>query len=260
MQIFNKDTTSRIKISVIVPTLNEEKYIGNLLKSLTYQTFKNFEVIVVDGGSSDRTIQIAEKYGAKVIVKPRLKEFSSRNVGAEIAYGEILLFTSADVIFYPTTLEKLYEKINKCKLGGLCGFGRVYDAPLWGVIEYYFYYSIVWLLTRCVKYFRSSTNFMAVRKKGFFEIGGFQDRIEGDGIFSNLFTQRYKVKFINGKNYFLVSGRRMRKLGFFGFNIHFLYVIEVILPFLSETRILKYFKDLSFLHRIKEKFSVKRHK
>jgi glycosyltransferase involved in cell wall biosynthesis len=256
--MFNKDTTSKVKISVIIPTLNEEKYLGNLLKSLTYQTFKNFEVIVVDGGSSDGTIQIAEKYDARVIVKPGLKEFSSRNVGAEMASGEILLFTSADVIFYPTALERLYGSINRCKLDGLCGFGRIYDAPLWGVIEYYFYYSIVWLLTRFLKYFRSSTNFMAVKKKGFFDIGGFQDRIEGDGVFSNLFTQRYKVKFINGRDYFLVSGRRMRKLGFLGFNIHFLYVIEVILPFLSDTKILKYFKELSFLHRIREKFPVKR--
>ena len=55
------------KISVIIPALNEEKYIRHSLDGLSHQTFKDFEIIVVDSNSKDRTRQIAKKY-AKVIV------------------------------------------------------------------------------------------------------------------------------------------------------------------------------------------------
>jgi cellulose synthase/poly-beta-1,6-N-acetylglucosamine synthase-like glycosyltransferase len=56
-----------VKISVIIPALNEEKYILNSLEGLKKQSFKDFEVIVSDGGSSDRTREIARKY-ARVII------------------------------------------------------------------------------------------------------------------------------------------------------------------------------------------------
>jgi hypothetical protein len=138
--------TCRLKnpqISVIIPTLNEERYIRNLLISLKNQSFKNFEVIIVDGGSSDKTVQVAEAFGARIIVKPKLKEFPSRNEGAKVASGEILLFTGADIIMLPKALEMILTEFEQNKLDGLCAFGRIYDAPLWGKIEYYFYYSLL---------------------------------------------------------------------------------------------------------------------
>ena len=69
------------EISVIIPALNEQKYIGNPLGGLKSQTFKDFETIVVDGGSKDRTVSIARK-SAKVIVCREKGVSAARNRGA----------------------------------------------------------------------------------------------------------------------------------------------------------------------------------
>ena len=55
------------EISVIIPAMNEEKYIGFPLKGFKNQSFRNFEIVVVDGGSKDNTVKISKRYGAKVL-------------------------------------------------------------------------------------------------------------------------------------------------------------------------------------------------
>ncbi len=84
------------KISVIVPAINEEKYIMNLFQGLSDQTFKDFEVIVVDGGSKDRTVEIAKKNNAKVIMEKKKGIGIARNTGAAKSRGSILVFLDAD--------------------------------------------------------------------------------------------------------------------------------------------------------------------
>ena len=57
-----QQTISIPAISIIIPTYNAEKYIGELFESLLYQTFKDFEMILIDDCSTDRTIEIIERY------------------------------------------------------------------------------------------------------------------------------------------------------------------------------------------------------
>jgi len=237
------------QISVIVPTLNEEEHIRNLLFSLKNQSFRDFEVIVVDGGSSDKTIEEVKEFDAMALVRPKMKEFPSRNEGAKIARGRILLFTGADVIMLPNTLEKVVNEIDENDLDGLCAFGGVYDAPLWGKLEYYFYYILLRLKTNFTKDFHGSTNFMAVRKDEFVKSQGFPDRIDADGFFLNSFAKNRKVKFLNGSKSVMVSGRRMKKMGFVNFNFHFFYVLDSILPFIENWRILKILERKSVEYR-----------
>ena len=85
-------------VSVVVPTRNEEHALEKLLKSLKKQTYKNYELIVVDGGSTDDTAGVAKKYGAKVI-----KEYgkykspaNARNIGVEKAKGDIIIVFDCD--------------------------------------------------------------------------------------------------------------------------------------------------------------------
>jgi len=236
--------------SIIIPTLNEEKFIGNLLRSLKNQTSKNFEVIIVDGGSSDRTLRIAQEYNVKTIVKPNTPEFESRNIGRKIAKGEILLFTSADIIFRRDTIQKITRKFEKDdSLGAICGPGSLYNAPLWTKIEYTTYYALLRMWVRITKDFHGSTNFMAVRKKNFDRVGGFKNRIDADGNFLNNLGKRKKVKFISTS--VLVSGRRAGKMGFIRFNIHFLYILDIFFPFLRETKLIDFLKNTSLSYRFK---------
>jgi glycosyltransferase involved in cell wall biosynthesis len=83
-------------VSVIVPALNEEKYIGYVFDGLKAQTFRDFETIVVDGGSKDRTREIARRNGARVVVERRKGIGRARNSGAKVARGDVLVFLDAD--------------------------------------------------------------------------------------------------------------------------------------------------------------------
>ena len=88
-------------VSIIVPTLEEEGNIGKCLESLTHLDYDNKEIIVVDGGSKDKTVEIAKKFDVKIIIDENLpdgwigKSYGC-NVGYQAAKGDILLFTDAD--------------------------------------------------------------------------------------------------------------------------------------------------------------------
>lgn len=239
------------RISVIVPTLNEEKNIQNLLDSLEKQTLRDFEVIVVDGGSTDGTATIASKYNSKVVVEEGMPEFSSRNIGAKLAEGEILLFTCADVIFPGALLQKVDQNFRDWELIALTGPDFPTDSLL-AEIEYGVYNFARFIFSsfpRPSKRFSTSTNFLAVRKMAFEKTGGFVSNINGDGELGKQLCEMGKVKFSNTTNV-TISARRFSKMGFFKFNSHYLYVLENFFPSLSKTSFLRNLKNKSgSIHR-----------
>ena len=100
-----------VKISIIIPTLNEEQYLPKLLNSIKIQSFKDYEVIVADAGSKDKTKSIAKKFGAKV-VKGGMPAVG-RNYGAKFAKGEFLFFFDADVKIPKNFLKDAYEELEE---------------------------------------------------------------------------------------------------------------------------------------------------
>jgi cellulose synthase/poly-beta-1,6-N-acetylglucosamine synthase-like glycosyltransferase len=100
--------SGKVAISVIVPALNEEKYIGNVFEGLRGQTFRDFETIVVDGNSKDRTREIARKH-ARVVMERREGIGRARNTGAKAARGDILVFLDADTKPSRKLLETYYN-------------------------------------------------------------------------------------------------------------------------------------------------------
>ncbi len=88
------------KTSIIVRTFNEEKHLGNLLQSIKNQNYSDYEVLVVDSGSTDRTLDIAEKFSAKIIeIKSRDFTFGySLNIGCQNARGEYIVMVSAHAL------------------------------------------------------------------------------------------------------------------------------------------------------------------
>ena len=96
-------------LSIIIPTLNEEDYLPLLLESIKKQDFKNYEIIVADAGSKDKTKKIAKNYGCRIAVGGSVAR--GRNQGAKIAKGDLFLFIDADM-FFPS-VEFLTELINK---------------------------------------------------------------------------------------------------------------------------------------------------
>lgn len=104
-------------ISIVIPTYNEEKRIGALLRSIKDQTYKDYEVIVSDSESKDKTVEIAESYEAKVIRGKKEGVAVGRNVGACAAEGSILLFLDADTKIDPDFLQKHVKTFEDKKLG-----------------------------------------------------------------------------------------------------------------------------------------------
>jgi len=102
------------KISVITPTKNEEKNIQRLLKSLKKQTFQDFEIIVVDNFSKDKTLEIASKFTKKIFQAGRERS-SQRNFGIKKAEGKYILFLDADMILEPDVLSQCYQLMENDK-------------------------------------------------------------------------------------------------------------------------------------------------
>lgn len=95
-------------VSVIIPTFNYDKFIGEALKSVFEQTLKDFEIIVIDDGSTDNTKEIVESFGEKVryFYQPRKGPASARNKGIRESKGVFVAFLDADDVWLPTKLEK----------------------------------------------------------------------------------------------------------------------------------------------------------
>jgi len=103
-------------VSVIIPTYNEEGAIDACLESLSKQTFKDLEVIVVDDGSTDETLFKIK--GVRLFKQEHKGPGAARNLGAKEAKGEIFVFVDADMTFEPDFIEKLVEPILSGKTKG----------------------------------------------------------------------------------------------------------------------------------------------
>jgi len=103
-----------VKLSIIIPTYNEEKYLQKLLESIKSQSFTDYEIIVADAESTDNTRKIAESFGCKIIDGGL--PGTGRNNGAKIASGEYLLFLDADAVLTEDYLESAITEFDEKNL------------------------------------------------------------------------------------------------------------------------------------------------
>ncbi|MEK7188860.1 MAG: glycosyltransferase family 2 protein [Patescibacteria group bacterium] len=105
-----------MKVSVIIPAYDEEMVIGECLKSLSKQSYKNTEVIVVDDGSTDKTLEkvslFTNHYSLVTVLRQKhLGAGAARNLGVKKATGDILVFVDADMTFDKNFISKLIKPI-----------------------------------------------------------------------------------------------------------------------------------------------------
>lgn len=99
-----------MKLTIILPTYNNQKTLDECLKSIFCQKFpkKDFEVLLIDGGSDDKTLEIAKKYPVKILHNEKRVEEAARILGINIAKGKIIGFVDADnVLVGNDWLEKM---------------------------------------------------------------------------------------------------------------------------------------------------------
>jgi len=108
-------------VSIVIPVYNCEKYIGTCIESITNQSYKNLEIIIINDGSSDRSGEIIkEKYAADPRVKYIEKENEgvsiTRNLGIELSSGELITFIDGDDFIASTFIESALNYINEYNL------------------------------------------------------------------------------------------------------------------------------------------------
>lgn len=106
------------KISIIVPVYQVEKYIGQCIESIINQTFKNFELILIDDGSKDKSGNICDEYAKRdkrihVVHTENKGAASARNKGLDLATGEYIAFVDGDDYLAENMLDKLYKVITQ---------------------------------------------------------------------------------------------------------------------------------------------------
>ena len=125
-----------MKVSIIVPIYKTEKYLKRTLDSLTNQTLDEVEIICVNDGSPDNSLQILKEYKEKyadknivIIDKKNEGVWKARIDGIKVATGEYIAFTDSDDYVEPDFVEKLYNnaKENSADIA-ICGFKRIDDS------------------------------------------------------------------------------------------------------------------------------------
>jgi glycosyltransferase involved in cell wall biosynthesis len=118
-------------VSVIIPVRNAETKIGSCLNAVFSQSYKPCEVIVVDGHSGDRTVEIASRYPAKIVYENYGTTGGARQVGLENSKGEYVAFTDADCIPEKNWLENLIKNFNE-SMAGVGGGVKNIGEGIWG--------------------------------------------------------------------------------------------------------------------------------
>jgi glycosyltransferase involved in cell wall biosynthesis len=209
-------TVAATDISVIVPTLNEEKYLPRCLKSLVNQTWdRPFEVLVVDGGSTDETVRVAKRYADKVLVKPKSPVGAARNLGAKAARGDILAFIDADTIANPQWLSSVDEAFRENPtIVGLTGPTLPYDGHLSDSITYRLWTIYLQRLLLYLEMPHVIGFNCAYRRGPFLSVGGFDENsVMSEDIKLAHKIRRYGKITFEKEMSALTSARRFRRYG-----------------------------------------------
>ena len=125
--------TGKIKISVIIPVYNTGTFLKECVDSVLNQTCRDFELLLIDDGSTDGSSEICDKFAkidkrVKVFHKKNAGVSSARNLGLEKANGEFVTFVDSDDFIKPSYLQKLCDsiEISGCDIA-ICGFQAVND-------------------------------------------------------------------------------------------------------------------------------------
>jgi glycosyltransferase involved in cell wall biosynthesis len=164
-------------ISVVVPTYNEEKNIENCLKSLLNQSLpkKEYEIIVVDGQSKDKTVKIAKKYADKVVQQKSKGVGGARNDGVDVSKGEIIATTDADCIIPENWLEKIKRSFENKKVVLVTGNIKFIDPGLYYQLLTKMSAILWWTIYKLNLSICCSGVNISFRKNEFCKVGGFKN-------------------------------------------------------------------------------------
>jgi len=167
-----------MEISVIIPAHNEETSIGKCLRSIRENDFKGeYEIIVVDSCSQDKTVEIAKKYADKVIVKKTSGPGAARNIGVKESNGDIVAFTDADTMVEKNWLSIIARDFSDPEVVGVGGILKPLDPRLIDKIMFKINSDLWYRFTAKFGFYQLGTPNCAYRKEAFLKVGGFNEKL-----------------------------------------------------------------------------------
>lgn len=192
-------------VSIIIPTLNSAQFLPRTLDSVFAQTYKNIEVILVDGGSTDETINIATKYNLRII-KTDGERSVQKNLGAQNAKGEYLYFVDSDFILNENIVS---ECIDKSVGIDMIAVHNTSDPTV-------SFWSRVRKFERdLLKYDRDNISPRFLKKSAFESVNGFNAKLvagEDYDIYNRLLAKNFKLGFIDAEEMHLGEPKNIREI------------------------------------------------
>lgn len=188
-------------ISIVVPNLNEEKFLGKFLGSLAAQSFTDFEIIIVDGGSTDGSRYVVDKFQEQHPEISIIKLLNCkrnigfiRNLGSSCARGELLFHTSSDVILDPWILAQVSLIFQENPgLISLTARTKPISSRILPHIAYQGFDLLRWFFTKLpgsLKKYRPGGNCFVILTDVFRKVGGFPEVcINEDGLLGQKLDQ-----------------------------------------------------------------------
>jgi rSAM/selenodomain-associated transferase 2 len=223
-----------MRISVIVPAFNEEKSIAATLMEL--QCLKPEEIIIVDGGSSDRTREICQRFGVELYLSRRGRA-RQMNFGAQRAGGDVLLFLHADTRLPPSAFEDIRAALQDRRvLGGRFDLQLDSPRPLLKLIGF-----MISLRSRLSKV-GTGDQAIFVRREVFAELGGYPDiPLMEDVAFSRALKRRGAVACLHSR--VVSSARRWEMDGIWRTVVKMWILKTLYLLGISPIRLKRYYGD-----------------
>ena len=238
------------KISVVVPAYNEEKYLPQCLVALKTQEFNPpYEIIVVDNNSQDKTKEIAQKFGVRVVFEKQKGVIFAKQKGLLSAKAEIVAVCDADTKPPKNWLSVIYQSLNKKEVVGVGGPVIAFNGPSWHKKYLNLSFSLVKTLSQIKKeaiYVMGSN--VAFKKKALLYFGGYDVRISmGEDEWGLLKKLKKMGKVIfNPQLINYASGRRANKGVFylFFYELPIKYLLNYCLSSIFKRQLLPSFADI----------------
>lgn len=225
-----------MKLSIIIPTLNEEAAIGALLQYLKRHTSTGTEIIVADGGSSDKTCTIVKQKEARLLHCRQKGRSSQMNEGAAASTGDILYFLHADT-YPPATFETHIHRAVQQGTGSGC-FRLRFDFPHW------FLRLNAWFTRFDVDAIRFGDQSLFVRRDVFSEAGGFNKQLlllEDQEVIGRL---RKRAPFAVLPGRVVTSARKYREVGIYRLQAGYFLIYGLYRMGASQERLVRVYKWL----------------
>lgn len=195
---------------MVIPTLNEEKYIEGCLSALQNSRNKDYEIVIVDGHSEDNTVRICERYTDKIIFDEREGIGPARNKGAKSASGKFVGFLDADSVPCAGWIDIVIDSFEKpiVAVGGPTYYGMLMeDIMSWSVFT-------VSSITKRFGFYYLSGNNSAYLRDFFIQQGGFKPIVCEDVEFSKRISGFWRSIAFRHDMFVRLSTRRFKKEGF----------------------------------------------